>query len=47
MIHHNPIRGELSGRHGLANTEQALHAFSDLARSSSSAATTTRTPSTR
>jgi 3',5'-cyclic AMP phosphodiesterase CpdA len=30
MIHHNPIRGELSGRHGLANTEQALHAFSDL-----------------
>ncbi|QIN84810.1 hypothetical protein GBA63_20790 [Rubrobacter tropicus] len=30
MIHHNPIRGELSGRHGLANTEQALHSFSDL-----------------
>ena len=30
MIHHNPIRGELTGRHGLANTEQALHAFSDL-----------------
>ena len=30
MMHHNPIRGELSGRHGLANTEQALHAFSDL-----------------
>ena len=30
MIHHNPIRGELSGRHGLANTEQALRAFSDL-----------------
>ena len=30
MIHHNPIRGELSGRHGLANTETALHAFSDL-----------------
>jgi 3',5'-cyclic AMP phosphodiesterase CpdA len=27
MIHHNPIRGELTGRHGLANTEQALHAF--------------------
>ena len=27
MIHHNPIRGELSGRHGLANTEQALHDF--------------------
>src|SRR3712207_7099076 len=30
MIHHNPVRGELSGRHGLANTETALHAFSDL-----------------
>jgi 3',5'-cyclic AMP phosphodiesterase CpdA len=30
MMHHNLIRGELSGRHGLANTEQALHAFADL-----------------
>jgi 3',5'-cyclic AMP phosphodiesterase CpdA len=30
MIHHNPVKGELSGRHGLANTEQALHAFADL-----------------
>jgi 3',5'-cyclic AMP phosphodiesterase CpdA len=30
MIHHNPIRGELTGRHGLANTEQALHAFASL-----------------
>jgi 3',5'-cyclic AMP phosphodiesterase CpdA len=30
MIHHNPIRGELSGRHGLANTEQALYALADL-----------------
>jgi 3',5'-cyclic AMP phosphodiesterase CpdA len=30
MIHHNPIRGELSGRHGLANTEQALHALANL-----------------
>ena len=30
LMHHNPIKGELSGRHGLANTEQALHAFSDL-----------------
>jgi 3',5'-cyclic AMP phosphodiesterase CpdA len=30
MIHHNPIRGELTGRHGLANTEHALHAFADL-----------------
>jgi 3',5'-cyclic AMP phosphodiesterase CpdA len=30
MIHHNPIRGEESGRHGLANTEQALGAFASL-----------------
>ncbi len=30
MIHHNPIRGELSGRHGLANAEQALHAFAEM-----------------
>jgi 3',5'-cyclic AMP phosphodiesterase CpdA len=30
MMHHNLIRGELSGRHGLANTEQAIHAFADL-----------------
>ena len=30
MIHHNPVKGELSGRHGLANTEQALHAFADF-----------------
>jgi 3',5'-cyclic AMP phosphodiesterase CpdA len=30
MMHHNPIRGEQSGRHGLANTEQALHVFADL-----------------
>jgi 3',5'-cyclic AMP phosphodiesterase CpdA len=30
MIHHNPIRGELTRRHGLANTEQALHAFADF-----------------
>jgi 3',5'-cyclic AMP phosphodiesterase CpdA len=30
MIHHNPIKGELTGRHGLANTEQALHAFASL-----------------
>lgn len=30
MIHHNPIKGSLSGRHGLANTDQALRAFADL-----------------
>ncbi len=30
MIHHNPIKGEASGRHGLANTRQALKAFEDL-----------------
>jgi 3',5'-cyclic AMP phosphodiesterase CpdA len=30
MIHHNPIRGAASGRHGLANTKQALSAFASL-----------------
>jgi 3',5'-cyclic AMP phosphodiesterase CpdA len=30
MIHHNPIEGELSGRHGLVNTKQALRAFESL-----------------
>ena len=30
MIHHNPIRGAASGRHGLANTKQALSAFAAL-----------------
>ncbi len=30
MIHHNPIKGETSGRHGLANTKQALSAFASL-----------------
>lgn len=30
MIHHNPIKGESSGRHGLANTRQALKAFEDF-----------------
>lgn len=30
MIHHNPVRGKTSGRHGLANTGQALHAFAGL-----------------
>lgn len=30
MIHHNPIRGEISGRHGLANTDQALRSFASM-----------------
>ena len=30
MIHHNPIRGAVSGRHGLANTKQALSSFAAL-----------------
>ena len=30
MVHHNPIKGETSGRHGLANTKQALRAFAAL-----------------
>ncbi len=30
MIHHNPIKGETSGRHGLANTEKALRSFASL-----------------
>lgn len=30
MIHHNPIKGSLSGRHGLANTDQALDAFAEI-----------------
>jgi len=30
MIHHNPVRGASSGRHGLANTGKALRAFSSL-----------------
>lgn len=30
MIHHNPIKGESTGRHGLANTREALRSFSEL-----------------
>ncbi len=30
MIHHNPVKGPISGRHGLANTELALRAFASL-----------------
>lgn len=31
VMHHNPMKGELSGRHGLKNTARALGAFADLA----------------
>ncbi len=30
MIHHNPVKGPTSGRHGLANTDRALRAFASL-----------------
>lgn len=30
MVHHNPIKGETSGRHGLSNAEQALQSFASL-----------------
>lgn len=30
MIHHNPIRGDSSGRHGLAHTQKALKSFARL-----------------
>ena len=30
-MHHNPVRGELSRRHGLKNTPRALGAFADMA----------------
>ena len=30
MVHHNPVKGPTSGRHGLANTDQALRAFASL-----------------
>ncbi len=30
VIHHNPLKGELSRRHGLANSRRALDAFADL-----------------
>lgn len=30
MIHHNPIKGSVSGRHGLANTDRALRDFASL-----------------
>ncbi|HUF28876.1 MAG TPA: metallophosphoesterase [Gemmatimonadaceae bacterium] len=30
VMHHNPVRGELSGRHGLKNTSRILGAFADI-----------------
>ena len=30
VMHHNPVKGELSGRHGLKNTRKVLGAFSEL-----------------
>lgn len=30
VMHHNPMKGELSGRHGLVNTRRALGAFAEL-----------------
>jgi 3',5'-cyclic AMP phosphodiesterase CpdA len=30
VMHHNPVRGELSGRHGLKNTQKILGAFADM-----------------
>jgi 3',5'-cyclic AMP phosphodiesterase CpdA len=31
VMHHNPVKGELSQRHGLKNTRRALGAFADMA----------------
>lgn len=30
VMHHNPVRGELSGRHGLKNTHKILGAFAEM-----------------
>ena len=30
VMHHNPVRGELSQRHGLKNTQKILGAFADM-----------------
>src|SRR5687768_4828550 len=30
VMHHNPVKGELSQRHGLKNTRRVLGAFADL-----------------
>jgi 3',5'-cyclic AMP phosphodiesterase CpdA len=31
MMHHNPVKGELSQRHGLKNTQRILGAFAEMA----------------
>ena len=30
VMHHNPVKGELSGRHGLKHTKRVLGAFADI-----------------
>jgi 3',5'-cyclic AMP phosphodiesterase CpdA len=30
VMHHNPVKGELSGRHGLKNTKKVLGAFANI-----------------
>jgi 3',5'-cyclic AMP phosphodiesterase CpdA len=30
VMHHNPVKGELSGRHGLKNTRRILGAFANI-----------------
>lgn len=30
VMHHNPVKGELSGRHGLKDTKRVLGAFADM-----------------
>ncbi len=30
VMHHNPVKGELSGRHGLKNTKKILGAFAEM-----------------
>ncbi len=30
VMHHNPVRGQLSGRHGLKNTKKILGAFAEM-----------------
>jgi 3',5'-cyclic AMP phosphodiesterase CpdA len=30
VMHHNPVRGQLSGRHGLKNTQKILGAFAEM-----------------